>query len=88
MKKILALVLAALMLVAMAVPAFADDDPAPAYDYPLTVTGLATGDTVKFYKVVEWVGETDDNSDVSGWKAVDAYKTVLTKDVLKAVGGK
>ena len=55
------------------------------YDYPLTVTGLATGDTVKFYKVVEWVGETEDNSDVAGWKAVEAYKDVLTKAVLEAM---
>ena len=84
--KILAVVLAMVMVMAMAVPAMAGGDTAPAdpaYDYPLTVTGLATGDTVKFYKVVEWVGETTDNSDVAGWKAVSAYKDVLTKDILK-----
>ena len=72
------------------VAAFADPveepaAPAPAYDYPLTVTGLSTGDTVKFYQVVEWVGETADNSDVSGWKAVSPYSNYLTKAVLTSI---
>ena len=62
---------------------------APAYDYPLTVTGLSVKDgnhdTVTFYKVVEWVGETADKSDVSGWKAVSAYSSVLTQTVLKSM---
>jgi len=67
--------------------AFADDDP-PAYDYPITVTGLSTNpadQTVNFYQVIQWVGETSDKSDVSGWKAIDTYKDVLTKDVLTEV---
>lgn len=93
MKKILALVLAALMLVAMAVPAFAvDDDPAsaapsaaPDYDHPLTVTGLTKGDTVAFYQVIQWVGETSDKSDVSGWKAVAPFDTYLTKAKLTEI---
>ena len=95
-KKMLAIVLAMVMVLALTLPVYAggDDpqDPAdppaaeePAYDYPLTVTGLSTGDTVKFYKVVEWVGETDDDSDVAGWKAVSAYSSVLTKDVLTSM---
>ena len=89
--------LAVLMVLVMALPAMAADgdeltgDPTPApaatksYDYPLTVTGLATGDTVKFYQVVEWVGETDDDSDMAGWKAISTYSTVLTKDVLRSM---
>ena len=85
LKKVLALVIAVAMVMAMALPVLATGTPTPAYDYPLTVTDLTKGDTVKFYKVVEWVGETSDNSDVSGWKAVAAYNTVLTKEVLTAM---
>lgn len=95
-KKMLAIVLAMVMVLALTLPVYAsgDDpqDPAdppaaeePAYDYPLTVTGLSADDTVKFYKVVEWVGETSDDSDVAGWKAVSTYKNVLTKDVLTSM---
>jgi fimbrial isopeptide formation D2 family protein/LPXTG-motif cell wall-anchored protein len=98
MKKLIALLLTFTLVMAMGIGAMAapDDeggDPAPAapaYDYPLTVTGLSVDedgnhDTVKFYQVVEWVGETADKSDVSGWKAVSAYSSVLTKDVLKSM---
>jgi len=101
MKKLMALLLAAMMCMSLlSVAAFADDpepgttepgttEPGttttPAYDYPLTVTGLATGDTVKFYKIIEWVGETSDKSDVAGWKAVSPYSSVLDKDTLKAM---
>ena len=96
MKKMIALLLTFTMVMAMGMSAMAtqtgdgtgDGEPAattPAYDYPLTVTGLATGDTVKFYQVVEWVGETTDHSDVSGWKAVSAYASVLTKEVLTSM---
>ena len=94
MRKLIAVVLAVMVAATMGFATtsmvFAEpDEPAaatePAYDYPLTVTGLASGDTVKFYKVVEWVGETSDNSDVAGWKAVGPYDSVLTKAVLKAM---
>ncbi len=85
LRKLLTLVVALVMTLGLAVPAMAEDPApkAPDYDYPLTVTGLAKDDTVKFYKVVEWVGEDADA--VAGWKAVDAYKGVLTKDVLTAM---
>ena len=79
MKKILALALAALMLIGMMSVAFADTD----YDNPLTVTGLKNGDTIKFFKVIEWVGEATGN--VAGWKAISPYDTVLTPEVLRAV---
>lgn len=81
-KKVATLLLAVMMLVAMSVPAFAEDS-TPTYDHPLTVTGLGTGDTVKFYKVIEWVGNAEGN--VAGWKAVSPYDSVLTKAVLEEV---
>lgn len=100
MRKIMALLLALVLCMSMSMSVFAGSDPDPTepteptdpepavtydYDYPLTVTGLAEGDTVKFYKVVEWVGETADDSDMAGWKAVSPYNSVLTKDVLKSM---
>lgn len=81
-KKVATLLLAVMMLVAMSVPAFAEDS-APTYDHPLTVTGLGTGDTVKFYKVIEWVGNAQGN--VAGWKAVSPYDSVLTEAKLKEI---
>lgn len=43
-------------------------------DEKVTVTGLTAGDSVKFYKVIEWKGITDSNKDeaanVGGWYAV------------------
>jgi len=84
----MAAVLVAVMALALGgALAFAADEE-PAYDHPLTVTGLSTDpadQSVKFYQVIQWVGETSDHSDVSGWKATDTYASVLTKDVLTAV---
>jgi len=81
MKKILSLVLA-LAMIMMVGAAFADPDP-NAKD--VKVTGLAQNDEATFYKIVEWVGETEDHSDVTGWKATSAYSSILTPAVLKAV---
>ena len=88
MKKILALVIAVLMIVA-SVAAFADDQtpaqtPAKDYDYPLTVTGLAQGDTATFYKIIEWVGEAEGN--IAGWKVVSTYDSIKN-DIIAAVLG-
>ncbi len=83
MKKVLALVVAVMMVMTMmSFTAFAADDD-PVYDHPLTVTGLADGDTVMFYQIVEWVGDAEGN--VGGWKAVAPYDTVLTSSLLKNV---
>lgn len=85
-KRVMALIVAMVMLVcAMNISAIAEEPAEPAYDKPLTVTGLASGDTVKFYQVVKWVGETADDSDVAGWKAVSPYDTILTKAKLTEV---
>lgn len=81
MKKILSLVLALAMILTLGA-AFAADE---TYETPLTVTGLETNDVAHFYKVIEWVGETEDNSDVTGWKAVAPFDTYLTKAVLTAI---
>ena len=83
LKKVIALVLTLVTAIAMATPAFAEDA-APKYDKPLTITGLAEGDVVHFYKVIEWVGsESADN--VSGWKAVSPFNTILDKEKLTEV---
>lgn len=92
--KILAVVIAMVMVLAMAVPAMADpaDPPAQeepaapkAYDHPIKVTGLTSGDVVHFYQVIEWVGETSDKSDVSGWKAKAPFDTYLDKNKLTEI---
>ena len=81
MKKVLALVVAIMMVMTMmSFVSFAEGE---AYDTPLTVTGLTDGDTVAFYQVIEWVGNEEGN--VSGWKAVAPFDTVLTESKLKEV---
>ena len=56
------------------------------YDNLLTVSGLAQGDVVNFYKIVEWVGS--ENGNVQGWKAISPYDACFTgDDTLAAVLG-
>lgn len=81
MKKLISLVLA-LAMIMMVGAAFADD---AAYSGTVSVSGLDNGDQVNFYQIIEWVGETADNSDVTGWKATSAFASILTKDVLTAM---
>lgn len=51
MKKVLAIVLAAAMVMAMSLTAFAAD-PEPAYNTAtITVSGLTEGDTLKLYRI-------------------------------------
>lgn len=82
-KRMMAFVIAVVMIASTmgAFPAFAADT--VNYDKPLTVTGLETGDTATFYKIIEWVGEAEGN--VKGWKAVSTYASVLTQDVLTSI---
>lgn len=87
-KKLLTIAIALMMVLGLGTRVMAADDdpveptPAPTYDYPLTISGLDEGDVVHFYKIVEWVGETDDDDDsvVAGWKAVTPFATVLEAD--------
>ena len=75
-------------MIVASVAAFADDSVATTtFDKPLTISGLAAGDKVNFYKIVEWVGDEAQPAGsvvVSGWKVVDHYKGVLTEDAFKA----
>ena len=68
MKKILALLVAIMMLAAMALPVMAETVD---YDNKVSVTALAEGDVAHFYKIVEWVGEAEGN--VKGWKVVSPF---------------
>ena len=81
MKKILALLVAIMMLAAMALPVMAEEP----FDQKVSVTGLDDGDKVNFYQLVEWVGPQEDGSDVAGWKATSTYASILTKDKLTEV---
>lgn len=93
MKKFLAILLAAVMVMGMSSMVYADDPepgtgdtPAaaePAYDHPLKVTALTKDDVAHFYQVVDWVGDAEGN--VKGWKAVAPFDTVLTKEELTKV---
>ena len=63
----MALVIAMAMVVAMAMPAMAE-----VAEKRIKINGLEPGDTVKYYKVIEW------KTDGSGWGFVSPFNTVLT----------
>ena len=81
MKKILALLVAVLMMLSVMVPAIADDYTG---DTSVKVTGLAEGDVAHFYQVLEWVGGAAQDN-VAGWKAKAPFDTILTKAKLTEV---
>lgn len=86
LKKFLALALAGAMVIgSMSLTAFADNAAVDAgsYDEKVSITGLKAGDTVKLYKLVEWVNDATDN--VKGWKATSDYATYLDKAKLTAI---
>lgn len=87
MKKMIALVIAMVMVLSMASMTMADPAPVTAgtYDGTISVTGTATDDVLNFYKVVEWVDNAEGN--VKGWKATSDYASVLTEGVLKSILG-
>lgn len=79
MKKLLPLLLAVVMCLAFAGAALAEGETPQGgltLDDSISVTGLQDGDTVSFYKVLQW-----DN----GWKLADGF--TLTDDELAAVVG-
>ena len=79
------MLVAVLMLMSsFAALAAEDEAPAKTFDTPLTVTGLSQGDTANFYKIIEWVGETE--NDVGGWDVVSTYNS-LRSEIIPAVLG-
>lgn len=89
LKKLMALAIAGMMVVG-SMSVVSAQDPAPvtdttSFDNVLTVKDTAAGDTISFYKVIQWVDNADNN--VRGWMATDHYASVLTEDVLKAILG-
>lgn len=74
MKKIISLVLA-LAMVLMAVGAFAADPAAKS----ISLSGLEAGDTVKYYKVIEW-------NDTNGWQFTSQFSSLSNDDLAEIVG--
>lgn len=71
----------------MNVSVFADDTP----DTTIEISGLAAGDVVHFYKVVEWASDTQvaAHEDVAGWVATSDFSSILTSEELaKAIDSK
>ncbi len=95
-KKLSALLLAAFMVLAMAVPAAADVIVSPDdtyYDVPaatdkgtLSVSGIVDGSTVKAYKLVEGDYATGDAAGLKGWKQVAALNTDYANAIVDANG--
>ena len=91
MKRIVALLLATVMVMAMSMSAFAADGDgttpkagAQTADNPVSVTGLDDGDVAHFYKVIEW--QAADETHKGGWVFTEAFKS-LTEADMKAITG-
>lgn len=80
MKKIVSVLLAAIMVLGMSMTTFASSLPTGnlTVDESISVGGLQQGDTVNFYKVLEWN---------DGWKATSDFKDALTDAEWEAVIG-
>jgi len=68
MKKLISLVLA-IMMIGLVGLAFADG---PA-EKSITINGLAAGDNVKYYKVIEW-------NETNGWQFIAPFSSALSTD--------
>ena len=88
LRRLLAVLIAMVMVAAtMNVAVFADDTP----DTTIEISGLAAGDVVHFYKVVEWASDTQvaAHEDVAGWVATSDFSSILTSEELaKAIDSK
>lgn len=71
MKKSLALILAAVMVLGLCGVALASPQAATAPTEKITITGLEDGDEVKLYKVLEWYDDNDTNE--HGWREVAPF---------------
>jgi len=74
MKKLISLVLA-LAMVLMVGASFAAEPAAKS----ISLSGLEAGDTVKYYKVIEW-------NDTEGWKFTEQFSTLSAEDLAEIVG--
>ena len=82
-KKMMALVIALVMIVGTMVPAFAAETIVPEgleADTTVTINGLDKGDTVNLYQLVKWSNNADNTS--AGWVLTDTFKD---DDACKAV---
>lgn len=77
MKKLISLVLA-LAMIMMVGAAFADE-PASSITGSITVTGLEAGDTVKYYKVIEW-------NSTKGWQFTEQFNSLSAADLNTILG--
>lgn len=79
-KKLIALVLAAVMMTTV-VAAFAADGAQmvnPEMDNLISVSGLATGDTVNFYQILEWKGS---EGTYGGWSLIAPFTGIVDTSV-------
>lgn len=76
MKKMMALVIAMVMVLSMSIPAMAE-----VAAKTIKVNGLEEGDNVKYYKVIEW------KSDGSGWAFVAPFAGLLSEAQQKEIIG-
>ena len=81
LKKVLVLMIAAVMVLAMAVPAMAAEG-APA-DTSISVSGLETGDTVNFYQVLKY---DETATTTGGWVAAEGFTSLTTDEIQKMLG--
>ena len=94
LKKVLALVVAMVMVLGTMSTVFADPD--PTYDQTITVGGLSSKDSVAFYQILKWIGSNAANVDngevanVDGWAVCKPFDTVITSedDLKNVVDGK
>ena len=80
MKKIMALVIAMVMILSMATAAFAAED-GLSTDAKISITGLTDGDNVKIFKVLEW-------TDGTGWTLTSDFATLNTQGVNDLIANK
>ena len=79
LRKMMALVIAMVMVLAMSVSVFAESSASGGdlnSDDTLTVTGLEEGDTVKYYQVLEWDADSE-----TGWVFTSDYSSLTDDDL-------
>ena len=80
-RKVIALLLALTMVMAMGMTAFAEEG-APA-DKSISVTGLETGDVVDFFQVLKF----DETATLTGgWVAAEGFTSLTTAQIQKMLG--